>query len=179
MQTLEKTTMNNFIQNFIKSMMTETIRTAGKDFKEFKSYIDEFTVPNTCGKINNNLLEDSVTEFYIVLEECIKKKRYNMLKGTIMDISNIISRKLNSILKTEIERMFNIDELFVRLNNDKFTNDDFKQWSKNIFNIISVPLNNKGLINSYDDFKKKLKNNLTNNFILFIKYFYIIFEAFY
>ena len=138
MQSLNKTTMNNFIQKFIESMMTETIRTVGEDFKEFKSYLDEFTVPNTHGKINNNILKDSVTEFYIVLEECIKKKRYNMLKGTIMDISNIISRKLNRNLRTEIERMFNIDELFIRLNNDKFTNDDFKQWSKNIFNIAST-----------------------------------------
>lgn len=176
MQALEKTTMNDFIQKFIKTMMSETIRIAGENFKEFKSYLDEFTVPNIRGKINNNILKDSVEEFYIILEECIKKKRYNMLKGTLTDISKIICRKLNRGLRTEIERMFNIDELFVRLNNDKFTNDDFIQWSKNIFNIISIPLNNKGIVNSYDDFKKKINNNLTHNFILFVKYFYIIFE---
>ena len=74
--------------------------------------------------------------------------------------------------------MFAIDEVILRLNNNNFLEDDFRNWLKNILDVIKTSYLNYGIIIKMDDFKHKICKKMDVNFIVFVKYMYKIFDKY-
>lgn len=175
---LEISTMNHFLEKYFEKMMDVTVESASKIIKEFKSYIDEFTVPNNNLEISLKILNDSIEEFYYTLGKEIKNKKYNFLKSILYDLEFITLKNIGSTYKKQVIEMFAIDEVILRLNNGNFLKKDFKKWIQNIFNIIKLPYLNNGIIIKIEDLDINICEKMELNFVIFVKYMYKIFDKY-
>ena len=175
---LQITTMNHFIERYFEKMMDVTIEAGSKRIKEFKSYIDEFTVSNNYSIINLKILDDSIEEFYYTLGIEIKSKKYNFLKNILYDVEKIIIKNLGFRYKEPLGKVFVVNEVILRLNNNNFLEEDFKKWMQNIFDIITTPYLNNGIIIKIEDINDNVGKKMEVNFEIFIKYLYKIFDKY-
>lgn len=170
---LHISTMNNFLQKYYEKMMEVTIETASNKIKEFKYYIDEFTLPNKNSEISLKILNDSIDEFYYTLSNEIKNNKFNFLKNILYDLELFLIKNID--LKEKVIEVFAINEVILRLNNNNFLKEDFIKWVKNIIDLIKLSYLNFGIIIKMDDFKDNICENMDINFIIFVKYMYKIF----
>lgn len=167
--------MNNYLIGNFKKGMEYSMSKSLELFPEFRDYIRDFTVVNK-NDFNKELIDKYKKDYFLILKCSFNIKKYDKLKNELIDIKQRINYYLNTTERNNFYNIFKVEGIIKELEEDNFNNEKLKIWINKIFDYLKFILKDYNFIYDNEKFEESLTDNLIENFIILIKFFYKIFD---
>ena len=167
--------MNNYLMLYLRKGMEYSMSKSLELFPEFKDYIRDFTVVNK-NDFDKELIDKYKKDYYLILKCTFSINNYDKLKNELINIKQRINYYLNTIERMNFINIIKVENTIKELEENNFNNEKMIIWIRKMFDFLKPILKDYNFIYDNENFEESLTDNLSENFIILIKFFHKIFD---
>ena len=167
--------MNNYIMVYLRKGMEYSMSKSLELFPEFKDYIRDFTVVNK-NDFDKELIDKYKKDYYLILKCSFNINNYDKLKNELINIKQRINYYLNTTERMNFINIIKVENIIKDLEENNFNNEKMNIWIRKMFDFLKPMLKDYNFIYDNENFEESLSDNLSENFIILIKFFNKIFD---